>query len=407
MLLLHLSDLHLGVENYGRIDAATGLNSRFLDALAALDSAVDKALQEKMDAVLFCGDAYKSRDPSQTQQRELAKRISKLAASGIQVFLLAGNHDLPASPSRANSVDIFQTLAVENVTVASRPGTHLIQTRSGPLQVVALPWVQRRALLAREEHKSLPLSEMDQKARDMVVGWLQEAYRGLDESIPAVLCSHITVESAKVGSERSMMLGHDLTFLKSSILNPRLDYVALGHIHKHQALNLDPPLVYSGAMQAVDFGEEGEPKGFCLVEIDPSKPAGRRAEWQFCPVASRPFLTIEAKALPPNPTEAVLKAIARHKVEGAIVRLRIEVAEEDRRLVDEGALRKALATAHAVAAISWEVEGASRATRLEAGAGLSPADALRRYLESRGTSPERARTLQEYGERLIREVEAL
>ncbi|MBI4297485.1 MAG: exonuclease SbcCD subunit D [Chloroflexi bacterium] len=413
MKLLHLSDLHLGVETYGRIDPATGLNTRLLDALSALDEAVDFALQERADVFLFCGDAYKSRDPSQTQQREFARRISRLASSGIHVFLLAGNHDLPASPSRAHTMEIFavlssskgHTLALENVTVASRPGTYLLQTHSGPLQVIALPWAQRRALLAKEEHKNLPLDQMNQRARDIVAAWLQEEYRNLREDIPAVLSSHLHVDSAKFGSERGMMLGHDIAFLKSSLYHPYLDYVALGHIHRHQALSEAPPIVYSGSLQAIDFSEEGEAKGFCLVEIDPSKPAGRRAEWSFHPVESRPFLTIEADAIPPSPTDALLRAIARYKIEDAIVRLKIKVAEDDRHLIDESALRKALAPAHFVAAIAWEVESTGRPRRgLEPGPGLTPAVALRHYLEVRGTAPERAQTLQEYGERLIQEA---
>ena len=69
MKILHFADLHLGVESYGRIDPTTGLSSRFLDFIAALDQVVDYALENRVDLVLFCGDAYKSREPSQTQQR--------------------------------------------------------------------------------------------------------------------------------------------------------------------------------------------------------------------------------------------------------------------------------------------------------------------------------------------------
>ena len=83
MKILHLADLHLGVESYGRIDPATGLSTRLLDFLSALDQVVDYALKNKVDLVLFCGDAYKSRDPSQTQQREFAKRIKRLSESGM------------------------------------------------------------------------------------------------------------------------------------------------------------------------------------------------------------------------------------------------------------------------------------------------------------------------------------
>ncbi|HJW87988.1 MAG TPA: metallophosphoesterase, partial [Dehalococcoidia bacterium] len=70
MKLLHFSDLHLGVETYGHIDPATGLSSRLGDFLRCLDVVVDRALEGDVDLVLFCGDAYKSRRPEPTEQRE-------------------------------------------------------------------------------------------------------------------------------------------------------------------------------------------------------------------------------------------------------------------------------------------------------------------------------------------------
>ena len=74
MKILHFADLHLGVESYGRIDPATGISSRLLDFLSTLDQLVDYALENRVDLVLFCGDAYKSREPSQTQQRIVLKK---------------------------------------------------------------------------------------------------------------------------------------------------------------------------------------------------------------------------------------------------------------------------------------------------------------------------------------------
>ncbi|MBA7577645.1 3',5'-cyclic adenosine monophosphate phosphodiesterase CpdA [subsurface metagenome] len=128
MKIIHFADLHLGVENYGRLDPTTGLSSRLGDFLNALDRLVDYALENKVDLVLFCGDAYRSREPTQTQQREFAKRINRLATNGIPVFLLIGNHDLPNAVGRATSTEIFDTLAVKNVYVSSRPNFHQVKT---------------------------------------------------------------------------------------------------------------------------------------------------------------------------------------------------------------------------------------------------------------------------------------
>jgi len=72
--LVHFADLHLGVENYGRLDPTTGLSSRLTDFLRAFDQVVDYALDEAndVDLVVFAGDAFKTRDPSPTYQRAFA-----------------------------------------------------------------------------------------------------------------------------------------------------------------------------------------------------------------------------------------------------------------------------------------------------------------------------------------------
>src|SRR4030042_294062 len=142
MKILHFADLHLGVETYGHINPATGLSSRFLDFLSALDQVVDFALENKIDLVLFCGDAYKSREPTQTQQRELARRINRLSTSGIPIFLLIGNHDLPNAIGKATTTEIFDTLTIKNVYVSNHPDIYRIPTQNGTVQIASLPWLR-------------------------------------------------------------------------------------------------------------------------------------------------------------------------------------------------------------------------------------------------------------------------
>ena len=166
MKLLHFSDLHIGVENYGRADPETGLSTRLLDFLAAFDELVDFAVETRVDAVLFAGDAYKSRDPSQTHQREFARRIARLASQDIPVYLVTGNHDLPSVSGRATALEIFPTLAVERVFVADRLSTITMPTRSGPLQVVGLPWIRRSAFLTRDDTRNLTLDQITERLQE-------------------------------------------------------------------------------------------------------------------------------------------------------------------------------------------------------------------------------------------------
>ena len=137
MKILHFADLHLGVETYGRLDPATGLSSRLLDFLSVLDQVVDYAIENRVDLVLFCGDAYRSREPTQTHQREFAKRINRLSTNDIPIFLLIGNHDLPNAIGKATTTEIFDTLTVEKVYVSNRPQVYRIPTSSGIVQIVS------------------------------------------------------------------------------------------------------------------------------------------------------------------------------------------------------------------------------------------------------------------------------
>src|SRR5512137_2772159 len=102
------------MENYGRVDAATGINARVMDFLRRLSDIVDYAIEQDVDVFVFAGDAYKTRDPNPTYQREFARRIKRLADAGIPVILVVGNHDLPVVSKRATSIGIFDTLSVPN-----------------------------------------------------------------------------------------------------------------------------------------------------------------------------------------------------------------------------------------------------------------------------------------------------
>lgn len=404
MRLLHFSDVHIGVENYTRVDPETGLSSRLMDFLATLDEVVTYATDARVDLVLFCGDAYKSRDPSQTHQREFARRIARLSAAGIPVFLVVGNHDMPHVIGRATALEIFQTLVVPNVYIADSLGVQVVQTRSGPLQVLALPWVRRSSFLRREETRGLTPEGVNKAIEERLTQALQVQAQGLDSSIPAIFAGHVTVSGAVTSSEQSMMLGRDHVLLKSSVALPGIDYVALGHIHKHQVLGREPFVVYSGSLQRVDFGEEGDEKGFCVIELDPGKPAGLRLrDFEFRHVNARSFLTI-AVPIPqddPDPTATVVQAIQRHNIQGAIVRLKIAVPGALDGHLREREIRDALSGAQFVASIHKEIVQQPQSWLGQAySAELSLRDVLRRYFESQKVAPERVELLMQHMERL-------
>jgi len=275
MKAIHCADAHFGVETYGSVDPTTGLNTRVLDELRAFDMVVAFAIKHKADVVVFAGDIYKNREPSPTLQREFAKRVRWLVENGVLLVIDPGNHDLPGAPGRANSVEIFGVLGVENVYVAEAASTLNIKTKSGMLQVACLPWRRR----------------FQQDVYDIETV-LTSMVASIDPALPAILVAHAAVSGSVAGTEKGMSIGTDPVIPLSAIANLVYDYVALGHIHRRQVLSENPPVVYSGSLERLDFGDEGDEKGFYEIDIEPG-PAPRKVRYQFHPIEARKFLTLE------------------------------------------------------------------------------------------------------------------
>jgi exonuclease SbcD len=385
MKILHLADLHIGVENYGRVDPATGLHSRLTDYLERLDEAIALGLDAGVHLVLIAGDIYKNRQPNPTHQREFARRINRLRSAGVPVFILTGNHDISPSLGRAHSVEIFDALGVEGVTIADRPRLHTIPTAAGPLQIIAVPWVTRHSLLTRDDMREVSFAELEYELRRRLERFVEQKAAELDPNLPAIVAFHGSVDGAALGSERAMTLGQDLVLPRSALAQPGVAYVALGHIHKHQALHHDPPMVYPGSIERVDFGERDEPKGCVVVEI-----AGGRASWAFHALGARPFVSIEKDVRGvSDPLGAIATLIRRAELQGAVARVEVEATREQRARIPEDELRRMLdeAGAFVVAAVNVNVERTERrryaGVEQELMGGLTPRRALELYLRNK------------------------
>jgi exonuclease SbcD len=401
--LAHLADTHIGMENYGRINPETGLNQRLHDFLHSLDQALDGALAASVDLVVIAGDIYKTRDPTPTHEREFARRIRKVLDAGVPVFIAAGNHDIPLSPGRATSVDIFRALEVPRITVARTLSLHTLDTPGGTVQILAFPWSVRSQVLAASAYKNLSIADLNQAMIDLSRGKLLELSAELDPTLPTILVGHAHLFGARIGSERILTMGSDPMYDLRTFDLPGVDYVALGHIHKHQALAYgDPPIVYAGSLDRVDFSEEQEEKGWVYVEILEKG----RAEWQFRKVQARPFVIVDARVESDNPTEDVVKAIARvgESLRDAVVKLRIDVPPERLAELRDEDIRIQLKTAYYVAPIERNVRRRTRHRWGDAGASIQharPLDALATYLERQNVEPERRDLLLSYARALL------
>jgi exonuclease SbcD len=386
--LLHLADIHIGIENYGRLDSKSGLNSRVVDFLRRMSQAIDIALERQVDVCIFAGDAYKNQRPNPTFQREFARRLKRLADNEVPVILLVGNHDMAIADRAASSLDIFGVLDVPGVIVAGREEVHQLTCRRGQhLQVATVPYPQRGRLLAHGDFKNMTIEDLDMEVGRMVYEFITDYLAPevqKQPDIPAVLTAHFSVSQAKQGSEQSVMIGRDIVVQRSLLDDPTWDYVALGHIHKHQELNngQHPPIVYPGSLERIDFGEEGERKGFVMAKIERGK-----TEWEFIPVDARRFVTLRIDVTTSeDPMTQILDELEGQNVAGAVVRLIIKAGEAQEILLDDKPIRQALRPAGYIASI---VRNIDRTQRQRLGGisaeELTPKEVLELYLASKDT----------------------
>ncbi|HST05559.1 MAG TPA: exonuclease SbcCD subunit D [Chloroflexia bacterium] len=404
--ILHLADIHLGMENYGRIDPATGLSSRLGDFLKTLNMALDWALENDVHLVLIAGDIFKNRDPTPTVQREFAKCIHKLSAAGLPVFILTGNHDMPNALQRANTVEIYSTLAIPGVVVAQKPGVHIVHTKAGDVQIVALPWLSRSYLMSKGDFRNLNPDDLNRELLDLIETFVDTSAANIDPSMPAVLTAHASVQGAVFSTERDIMLGQDIVLPRSTIANPAFDYVAMGHIHKYQVLSGGrPPIVYPGSLERIDFGEQNDKKGFVSVEIGTPDSSGvRPVHHEFHEVPARRFLTIKVDAASDFPTETVLQRIEENEdsIRDAVVRLVIETTPEHLRDLRQDEIRRVLNSKEP--SFGSVVTNSARAHRMRLGdhvvEQMNPRQALQIYLEDKNTPPDRVAILLKYYDKL-------
>jgi exonuclease SbcD len=405
--VMHFADTHFGVELYGRLDPETGLNTRLKDFKQSLLQAVEKALDAGVQLAVFAGDAYKTRDPRQTDQREFADCIRCLTDRGVPVVMIAGNHDMPSIRGRANAVEIYRTLGVTNVHVLSRPESLVVQTPGGPVRICAMPYLIKGYSVAREEFQGKTLDETRWMLEDRYVdylGFLADEVRAANDDVPTILLGHFWARGARLSSwQQGYFNLAEPQVPLSALTDPAFDYVALGHIHRHQDLNRNgqPHVVYSGSPDRIDFGEKDEKKGFVLVEL---RKGG--ADYRFLEVSdSRALLDIEVDADCDEPTEAILAEVKRHPLRNAIVKLTYTIGQGRQSLVREREIREALAPAFMTVSIVRKVQRDAAIRSRLLTESRSPREALELFIETRPDWLPRKETLLKYAEPLFKELE--
>ncbi|MFZ5954276.1 MAG: metallophosphoesterase family protein [Candidatus Dependentiae bacterium] len=389
---IHTADIHFGMENYGKIDPKTGIHTRLLDFERAFNFCIDVAIEQNVDFFLFAGDAYKTAHPSPTQQKLFLKCLLRLFKANIPVVMVIGNHDNPLSFGKAHSLDIFADLPLNGFHVFAKPGIITLQTKNGPCSIVGMPWPTRNTLsLGTQLLKSG--SHITQYISQAVADIIKDLASQVDQTIPAVLVGHLTVSSGIFsGSEKRAIYGTDPILLPSQLAISPFDYVALGHLHRFQDLNSgnNPPIVYSGSLERVDFGERKEEKGFCLVTLNNKQ----KTTYEFIKTPTRPFIQIEVHLVPDkDQTKQILEKLETYTITDAVIKILYHIPTAQQDSVDLRVIHRACNSAMYVVGIIPVRKPETRERRTQVAVDMSLETILDAYFSSRPDYQIRKQTL--------------
>ena len=306
--ILHFADVHLGQTNFGHIDSETGLSSRVLEFLEGMDLIADAAEEIEPDIILFAGDAFRSRTPNPSFLSHFTERFQRMA-NVAPVVAVVGNHDRQRGGSgKRHSTTILNEVTAKNkIIVEDRIATHFI---NNDLYVITLPWLFPQDISIEE-----------------ICDRLDAALTETDVDHPVILLGHCDVEGAIYHGTYGPSFDRNLVYPLEMLCDPEAwDYVALGHVHKHQVLCKDPPVVYAGSIDYVDWGERGDPKGFVTATVEPGS-----ASWTFHNLRPRSLVEINVEN-----DNNIIQMLKDYPVDDAIVRVNVH----SKRHADRGKIMK-------------------------------------------------------------------
>lgn len=227
-MIIHAADAHLGVTRYHKIDPDTGLNIRMMDFCRAFEYLISQVTELNPDAFIFSGDLFDRVNPTNFIRKFAQDQLKRLSQKKIPTFLIPGNHETPRSKGVKNPLALY--LDIPHIHIGLTP----FQKDAGPYSIAGVPFV------------SDPLPHIPT----------------LQPGRTNILMLHCVIEGAVWGSERFMEYVDET--VKPRTLPP-YDYIALGHVHKHQKIST---MVYAGSLERYDFNEKDEKKGFVIYDGD-------------------------------------------------------------------------------------------------------------------------------------------
>lgn len=343
MKILHTADWHIGSFKGPEKD---GVNLRGEDTMNCLRELVRVAQEKKPELTLVSGDIFHQAEIWQgrshrevLQAREI---IMKLAEVSENVVVMRGTPNHDSAEAFAELQAHFEL--VPNVEVVTEP--KVVNTPYA--QIAVLPGFDRGTFRAKFPGLS---KEQENEVFSNEIGNIVAGLRAMcqNESRIAVLMSHYTVPGCNMESgQTQFLMQFEPVITREMLLAADYDLVALGHIHRPQKLEGMKNVFYSGAINAMNFNDEGQDRGFMLHEFRPDyeKMKLYYEGTQFRKTPSREFLTIRwnkedvAQAIS-NP-DMLPMTFTDQGVADKIVRIIYSCTSDQKKAINTAQIEKAL-----------------------------------------------------------------
>jgi DNA repair exonuclease SbcCD nuclease subunit len=297
--VLFVSDTHLGFDEPLRPRVAR--RRRGPDFFACFEEALEPARRGEADVVVHGGDLlYRSRVPPSLVQRAL-QPLLRLAAGGVPVLLVPGNHERSALP--------YPLLAAQDgLHVFHRPSTLVIERRGLRVAFGGFPY-------ARDVRRAFP-------------SLLAATGLGPAAADARVLCLHHCVEGAVCGPPPGHVFRDAPDVIAARDLPGDVAVVLSGHIHRHQVLRRDlagrplrAPVAYAGSVERTSFAEREETKGCVMLTVAGGGRGGHVESLDFRPLRARP-MRVHALAGPLAAVEGEIRAVLAAAPPDVVLQLR-------------------------------------------------------------------------------------
>ena len=260
MKILHTADWHIGQFKGPVVD---GVNLRSQDTVKCLEYMVQVAIEEKPDIVCVSGDIFHQEQVGPVRYSDemitATNIITSLAHFSKYVIVMRGtpNHDGAAQFRVLERM----LLNIRNVDVVTEPG------------VIKTPWADIACLPGfdkQEFRAKFPGLSADEEnlAWTKYISDMVFALRAECEKTP-ILMAHYTVPGCNMESgQTSFFTNFEPVIPREALMAARYEAVLLGHIHRPQIIEGLDNVFYSGAINAMNFNDEGQDRGFWIHEFN-------------------------------------------------------------------------------------------------------------------------------------------